>query len=226
MDQTEENLQRIRYYNHQEYCRARAEQTVYLLRTLALAVRDSKSTKGTWKTINGTHVKIDENTNEIIAGPPALKGKLSNRQKKIRKGNSRSIPLPPLQEQIDHGIISVLGRNKFSVRGMYQPQKWEDHWRRHGEVLKNLGIYNKEDYVKEAIHLLEQPVGGNILGHVDKQGCITRFDKNTGLFTIGHPIRGVYTLYIPDRIGNKKVTPIEYYYWQIKNDLIRGGRGK
>lgn len=223
MNQTEENLRRIRCYNFQEYRHTRAEQTIHLLRTLALAltVNDSKEA---WKTINGTHVKIDESTKEIITGPPALKGKLSHRQKKNRKGNSRSIPLPPLQEQIDRGIISILGRNKFSVREMYQPQKWEDHWRRHGEVLKNLGIYNKEDYVREAIHLLEQPVRGNILGHVDKQGCITRFDKNTGLFTTGHPIRGIYTLYIPDRIRDKKVTPLEYYYWQRNNDLNFGGR--
>lgn len=225
MDWTKENLRRIRCYNLQKYCHARAEQTVYLLRTLALALTVNDS-KGTWKTINGAHVKIDESTNEIITGPPALKRKLSNRQKKNRKGNSRSTPLPPLQEQIDRGIISVLGRNKFSVRGMYQPQKWEDHWRRHGEVLKNLGIYNKEDYVKEAIRLLEQPVGGNILGHVDKIGRIIRFDKKSGLFAMGNPIQGVYTMYIPDRIGDKEVTPVEYYYWQIKNDLIRGGRGK
>lgn len=223
MNQTEENLRRIRCYNFQEYRHTRAEQTIHLLRTLALAltVNDSKEA---WKTINGTHVKIDESTKEIITGPPALKGKLSHRQKKNRKGNSRSIPLPPLQEQIDRGIISVLGRNKFSVREMYQPQKWEDHWRRHGEVLKNLGIYNKEDYVREAIHLLEQPVRGNILGHVDRIGRILRFDKKSGLFAMGNPIQGVYTMYIPDRIRDEKVTPLEYYYWQRNNDLNFGGR--
>lgn len=87
MDWTKENLRRIRCYNLQEYCHARAEQTVYLLRTLALALTVNDS-KGTWKTINGAHVKIDENTNEIIAGPPALKEKMSARQKKKKKGNS------------------------------------------------------------------------------------------------------------------------------------------
>lgn len=130
-----------------------------------------------------------------------------------------------MQEQIDRGIISVLGSNKFSVREMYQPQKWKDHWQRHGGVLTRLGIKNKEDYVREALHLLEQPVGGNILGHVDKIGRVIRFDKNRGIFAMGNPLQGVYTLYIPDRIRDKKVTPLEYYFWQLKNDLLHGGRG-
>lgn len=107
---------------------------------------------------------------------------------------------------------------------MYQPQKWEDHWKRHGEMLKGLGVNNKEDYLREAVHLLEQPVGGNILGHVDRVGRIIRFDKTRGLFAMGNPIQGVYTMYIPDRIGKRKVTPLEYYYWQRNNDLNFNGR--
>lgn len=78
MNQTEENFRRIQCYNLQESSHMRAERTVYLLDALTMAVRDSK---GTWRTINGTHVKIDEATNKITAGPPALKGK---NPKKIR----------------------------------------------------------------------------------------------------------------------------------------------
>lgn len=70
MNQTEENFRRIRNYNLKESACINRNRMIHLLNTLAAAVNDSK---GTWKTINGAHVKIDENTNEIIAGPPALK---------------------------------------------------------------------------------------------------------------------------------------------------------
>lgn len=75
------------------------------------------------------------------------------------------------------------------------------------------------DTSKEAIRLLEQPVGGNILGHVDRIGRIIRFDKISGAFAKGHPLQGVLTFFVPD-----KYVSLVYYNIQLEEDMKHGGR--
>ena len=75
-----------------------------------------------------------------------------------------------------------------------------------------------EQYVKRAVSLIEMPVGGSILGHVDKDGVIIRYDKKTNDFVKGTIDKGIRTMFKP-------VDGIKYYMDMRKDDLNNGGKG-
>lgn len=118
------------------------------------------------------------------------------------------------------GGASPSGANKFEVRGFQNKQKLNNHWqngRTHQPEYAAEGITTKEAYVNRALELLESPTGNGILGHMDKDGNIIRYDTAKNDFAKGHPQKGIKTMFKPEK-GKQ-------YYDEIKRwDLNNGGK--
>ena len=113
--------------------------------------------------------------------------------------------------------ISPTGKNKFLVRGFKNRQALMNHWqngRTHSEEYPN---FTMEQYEQRAIELLEESTSENILGHADKNGYITRYDKQNNDFAKGNPLKGVVTMFKP-------IDGENYYFRALKGDLEHGGR--
>lgn len=114
--------------------------------------------------------------------------------------------------------VSPTGANKFVKRGFASKQKLMNHWKNGRVHRKEYPNYTMEQYVKRAVSLIEMPVGGSILGHVDKDGVIIRYDKKTNDFVKGTIDKGIRTMFKP-------VDGIKYYMDMRKDDLNNGGKG-
>ncbi|MBR1695356.1 MAG: hypothetical protein IJ709_08150 [Selenomonas sp.] len=114
--------------------------------------------------------------------------------------------------------VSPTGANKFVKRGFASKQKLMNHWKNGrihaGEFPE---IKTAQEYERRALELIEMPVGGDILGHVDKDGVITRYNKKTHEFVKGHPTKGIRTFMKP-RLKD------EYYELMLRKDLENGGK--
>lgn len=119
----------------------------------------------------------------------------------------------------DKIIVSPIGVNKFKVRGFPNKQKLLNHWK-NGRVHREdyPELKTAEEYEQKALELLESAVGGDILGHVDKNDVIIRYNQKTKDFAKGHPAKGVRTMFKPKDED-------AYYQEQRKEDLEHGGRG-
>ena len=119
------------------------------------------------------------------------------------------------------GTLSPTGANSFEVKGFVNKQKLNNHWqngRTHRKEYEKDGITTKEAYEKRAVELIESPVGGNIMGHIDKDGHIIRYDEKTNDFVKGSPKKGIFTMFKPTE-GKA------YYDNKRKEDLKHGGKG-
>ena len=112
----------------------------------------------------------------------------------------------------------LVAANKFVKRGFASKQKLMNHWKNGRVHRKEYPNYTMEQYVKRAVSLIEMPVGGSILGHVDKDGVIIRYDKKTNDFVKGTIDKGIRTMFKP-------VDGIKYYMDMRKDDLNNGGKG-
>jgi hypothetical protein len=114
--------------------------------------------------------------------------------------------------------ISPGGENHFLVRGFANRQKLMNHCkngRAHRDEYPELA--SAEDYERKALSLLETAVGGDILGHVDGNGNVIRYNRRTNDFAKGNPLKGIRSMYRPEN-G-------EAYYWEsLRGDLEHGGR--
>ncbi|MBO4401689.1 MAG: hypothetical protein J5809_07570 [Selenomonadaceae bacterium] len=113
--------------------------------------------------------------------------------------------------------VSPTGANEFVVRGFKNRQKLMNHWQNGRTHREEYPYFTMEQYERRAIELAESAVGENILGHVDKDGYITRYDKLTNDFVKGHPYRGIVTMFKP-------IDGENYYLRALKGDLEHGGR--
>lgn len=114
------------------------------------------------------------------------------------------------------GGPSPTGANTFEVQSFRSKQKLNNHWKDHqADYADDDRVNSKGDYLKVALALLESPVGGSIRGHVDGQGNVIRYDKDTKDFAKGHPKKGVTTMY---------KAPETYYETMLKGDLEHGGK--
>lgn len=77
--------------------------------------------------------------------------------------------------------------------------------------------YPLSAYEAKALALCESAVGGDILGHADRNGFVIRYDRKTNDFAKGHPLKGVLTMFKPEQ-GET------YYKRQRKEDLEHGGK--
>lgn len=79
-----------------------------------------------------------------------------------------------------HLQTSPHGTNTFKVRGFRSKQALNNHWqngRTHSSEYERDGIRSKSYYEARALALCESAVGGNILGHADKNGFVIRYDR-------------------------------------------------
>ena len=113
---------------------------------------------------------------------------------------------------------SSRGANHLVVRGFASKQKLMNHWKNGRTHQDEYPGFTMEEYVARAVELAEMPVGGNILGHVDKDGIITRYDKETNDYVRASVEQGIRTMFKP-KDGQA------YYDRFRKEDLERGGKG-
>lgn len=114
--------------------------------------------------------------------------------------------------------ISPSGANRFLVRGFKNRQKLMNHWkngRAHRDEYPELETV--DEYEELALKLLESPTGGDILGRIDKNGIIVRYNRRTNDFAKGHPDKGIRTMFRP-------VEGERYYFIRRMEDLFYGGR--
>lgn len=147
-----------------------------------------------WKTINGSRVYIDSDGSPHY-GADAFIASLG---------------------------ISPDGENTFTVRGFKNAQKLNNHWkvgngRVHFKEYIDEGITTKEQYVARALELIESKTSDTILGHMDKDGYIIRYDTERNDFVKGRPDRGIATMFKP-------IKGQTYYDDQRKDDIERGGK--
>ena len=109
------------------------------------------------------------------------------------------------------------GANRLQVRGFASRQKLMNHWkngRTHQDEYPN---FTMEQYVQRAVSLAEMPTGGNILGHVDKDGVIVRYDRKENDFVKANVRKGILTMFKP-------TTGEKYYKSMREGDLKKGGK--
>ena len=124
----------------------------------------------------------------------------------------------PRDEDGKFASVSATGANTFVKRGFANKQKLMNHWkngRTHREEFPE--IKTAKEYEQKALELLERPVGGNILGHADKDGNVIRYDRKNNIFAKGNPQKGVRTMMKPK-------DGLAYYLQRKEEDLERGGR--
>ena len=129
---------------------------------------------------------------------------------KFGKGGSSSTKI----KKHDNVRASPAGTNTFEVKGFKNKQALNNHWNNHGNQYPG---FTKEQYEARALELIESPVSDAVLGHIDGNGIVIRYDKEMNDFVKGHPSKGIYTMFKPD-------DGIKYYLKQKKGDIERGGR--
>ena len=120
-------------------------------------------------------------------------------------------------EKSDSVRPSPSGANRLQVRGFASRQHLMNHWkngRTHQEEYPGLTV---EQYAERAVRLAEMPTGGDILGHVDKDGIVVWYDRKENDFVKANIKKGIRTMFKPE-------TGEKYYQQMLKEDLKNGGR--
>lgn len=110
--------------------------------------------------------------------------------------------------------VSSTGSNIFKVKNFRSKQALNNHMSKHG---KEYPGFTKEQYIKRALELIEQPVSGKILGHKTKDNILIRYNKKTNDFVKGRPDKAIYTMFKP-------IEGQVYYDKQREEDLKHGGK--
>lgn len=113
--------------------------------------------------------------------------------------------------------LSPRGANTFKVRGFRSKAKQNNHYYKHEDEYKSLGLNTPEEMNEYALNQLESPVGGDIIGHIDGHHNVIRYNTKVKTYAKGDPDRGVTTFYIA-KDGDS-------YYERMKaEDLKHGGK--
>ena len=112
---------------------------------------------------------------------------------------------------------SPCGANRLQVRGFSSRQKLMNHWKNGRTHQDEYPEFTMEQYVERAVSLSEMPIGGDIFGHVDKDGIVVRYDRKENDFIKANVKKGIWTMFKPK-------TGEEYYQQMLKEDLKNGGR--
>ena len=120
-------------------------------------------------------------------------------------------------EKGDSVTPSPSGANRLQVRGFSSKQKLMNHWKNGRTHQDEYPDFTMEQYVQRAVSLAEMPTGGNILGHVDKDGIVVRYDRKENDFVKANVQKGILTMFKPTA-GEK------YYQSMREGDLKNGGK--
>ena len=120
-------------------------------------------------------------------------------------------------EKSDSVAPSPVGANQLQVRGFSSRQKLMNHWKNGRTHQDEYQGFTMEQYVERAVSLAEMPTGGDILGHIDKDGIIVRYDRKENDFVKANVQKGILTMFKPTA-GEK------YYQSMREGDLKNGGK--
>jgi phage-related protein (TIGR01555 family) len=120
-------------------------------------------------------------------------------------------------EKSDSVTPSPSGANRLQVRGFASRQKLMNHWKNGRTHQDEYPDFTMEQYVQRAVSLAEMPTGGDILGHIDKDGIIVRYDRKENDFVKANVQKGILTMFKPTA-GEK------YYQSMREGDLKNGGK--
>lgn len=120
-------------------------------------------------------------------------------------------------EKSDSVTPSPSGANRLQVRGFASRQKLMNHWKNGRTHQDEYPGFTMEQYVRRAVSLAEMPTGGDIFGHVDKDGIIVRYDRKENDFVKASVRKGILTMFKPTA-GEK------YYQSMREGDLKNGGK--
>lgn len=115
--------------------------------------------------------------------------------------------------------------HKLLAQNLFIPHPERDQRQRSGILWQSVllppiaefGNITREEYIKRGMELVQSGTGNGILGHVDKNDILTRYDVEKNEFAKGRPDRGIYTYFRP-------VKELEYYKEMKKGDLEHGGK--
>ncbi len=114
--------------------------------------------------------------------------------------------------------VNPTGANKILARSFVSKERYDQHWSKHGGK-KELAGLTKEQYLQEALNLLEQPISpgrNGIKGYVDAFGNLARYDPVKNLFVVGNPSGGIWSCY-PLRGGRAQ-------FEEMKRSVTRHGK--
>lgn len=120
-------------------------------------------------------------------------------------------------EKSDSVTPSPGGANRLQVRGFANKQRLMNHWKNGRAHRGEYPDLTMEQYVQRAVSLAEMPTGGDILGHIDKDGIIVRYDRKENDFVKANIRKGIRTLFKP-------VDGEAYYTKARKDDIEHGGK--
>ena len=120
-------------------------------------------------------------------------------------------------EKSDSVAPSPGGANQLQVRGFANKQRLMNHWKNGRAHRGEYPDLTMEQYVQRAVSLAEMPTGGDILGHIDKDGIIVRYDRKENDFVKASIKKGIRTLFKP-------VDGEAYYTKARKDDVDHGGK--
>lgn len=131
----------------------------------------------------------------------------------IMKGN-------PDQPRDEHGRFAstgASGAHEFKVKGFRSKAKANNHFTKHKAEFEQDGIKTVDQYIARALELVESATGGDIQGHMDKEGNVIRYDSKQNQFVKGHPEKGITTFIKP-------VDAQAYYDMMREEDIAHGGQ--
>lgn len=120
-------------------------------------------------------------------------------------------------EKSDNVTPSPSGSNRLQVRGFSSRQKLMNHWKNGRTHQEEYPGFTMEQYVERAVRLAEMPTGGDILGHIDKDGIVVRYDRKENDFVKASVKKGLLTMFKP-------TTGEDYYRSMREGDLKKGGK--
>lgn len=206
-------------------------------RTALKELRQQSEMTGMWSNITDEDIEKaddsvmqpDEGMGELMGGmfggaqeaeepqPQRTSDAKWDEEKHLRRENGQFGTGSTNTEKNDSVRPSPSGANRLQVRGFASRQHLMNHWkngRTHQEEYPGLTV---EQYAERAVRLAEMPTGGDILGHVDKDGIVVRYDRKENDFVKANIKKGIRTMFKPE-------TGEKYYQQMLKEDLKNGGR--
>lgn len=200
-------------------------------RTALKELRQQSEMTGMWSNITDEDIEKaddsvmqpDEGMGDLINGvfgggePQKTNDAKWEESKHPRRDNGQFGEGSTNAEKSDSVTPSPGGANRLQVRGFANKQRLMNHWKNGRAHRGEYPDLTMEQYVQRAVSLAEMPTGGDILGHIDKDGIIVRYDRKENDFVKANIRKGIRTLFKP-------VDGEAYYTKARKDDIEHGGK--
>lgn len=185
----------------------RADANKYANKSKASSKAKALSKKGSWITVNGSHVLVD-NKGNAVAGAEGNLPPVKTKTAYIETKTPAKSKVVKKDKQ-----LATNGANTLAVKDWKNEKVRLHHVKKH---VKDKKEYPDEaTYLATATKLAEMPVGGDILGYTRSDGqSFVRYNKKTNEYVIAKVggSGGIITLYKPT-LGER------YYLKHKKDDL-------